>query len=688
MCASMTRFLSLVAASTVVGGFGFGVNAEEWFDGWRLEQRVSRSHLVLVAQVTNVSELTVVEGAKTNTGLREYRFQPVERIKGVFSRDELAMSSHDLGLGVEDAGTPPPLSQGQYRLLFLVRSGFRGGCSTAGARDAPFLQQVPLLTGPEDPLVSMARTVVDIAESRSRRELVLQIAERLGELDGAATIPLLKSLERRLVWAAQTPELSAPLARLARHDSSAVRSAALQTIEKVLAARYLDVDDGATLRQFAAALEDAFAASVVETNARVALVRAIGHLGDSAPTLPWTSDRLVSSLRHGRTYAERAAAASALAQGGFEGEARAVLEVLETLPLDVKDEPEREIVGAAIMLDREPALALVRGRLSESTASGHSPLVEIRALGDAVDIGAVPVLLDAMPTISRLYNGVNIAGHALRQVADERCLPLASEWLRHSQTDHRLVAIGILEKLGSRAAAQVARPRLKMERHLEIKLRIAALLGRHGIRDGYSIAIEHLADGAHSKLAVEALAAIGDPRTTEVLEELLSASEDPTWAASALETFVALGNKDARARIVEILGDVHDPLFESAVEISLRLPSTPETIRALGALTSSRSHEVSTRALRSLEQLFSQLTTSDLPERLHESVAMSAAATLGDPHADVAQRLAALDCLRAMKEARLDDVLHKLVDQTGLESTSLLTPIESELRRRRVALRR
>src|SRR5207302_5437981 len=91
--------------------------AQEKFEGWNLELGVEQAHLVMVARVASIGRLTVVEGAKTDVVLREYRFQPVRRLKGIFQRDQLSMTAGDLGSPADDGALAPPLKEGEFRLL-------------------------------------------------------------------------------------------------------------------------------------------------------------------------------------------------------------------------------------------------------------------------------------------------------------------------------------------------------------------------------------------------------------------------------------------------------------------------------------------------------------------------------------------------------------------------------------------
>src|SRR6476646_8409504 len=77
-----------------------GASPPEGFERWDLEPGVAQAHLVMVARVASISRLTVVEGAKTDVAIREYRFQPIRRLKGIFQRDQLSMTAADLGCPV------------------------------------------------------------------------------------------------------------------------------------------------------------------------------------------------------------------------------------------------------------------------------------------------------------------------------------------------------------------------------------------------------------------------------------------------------------------------------------------------------------------------------------------------------------------------------------------------------------
>ncbi len=205
--------------------------AREEFEGWNLEPSVGQAHLVMVARVIRISRVTVVEGAKTEVAVREYRFQPVRRLKGIFQRDELSMTGPDLGLANEDASSTPPLKEGEFRLLILTQqrgfTSFGGipsyGCVSAAPGATTFGERVPLLTGPDDPLVAVVETLIRVADSRSRRERATLLVDRLADANGFSAVPLLSSLRLRADWAAADARSLTSLARLAQFANRRAR---------------------------------------------------------------------------------------------------------------------------------------------------------------------------------------------------------------------------------------------------------------------------------------------------------------------------------------------------------------------------------------------------------------------------------------------------------------------------------
>src|SRR5438876_749447 len=141
-----------------------GASPPEGFESWDLEPGVAQAHLVMVARVASISKLTVVEGAKTDVAIREYRFEPIRRLKGIFQRDQLSMTAADLGCPAEDPSLACPLKEGEFRLLILAQQqGQSYGCVSAAPGATTFGERVPLLTSPDDPLVAVVETLIEVA---------------------------------------------------------------------------------------------------------------------------------------------------------------------------------------------------------------------------------------------------------------------------------------------------------------------------------------------------------------------------------------------------------------------------------------------------------------------------------------------------------------------------------------------
>src|SRR5207253_4897256 len=128
---------------------------------------------------------------------------PIRRLKGIFQRDQLSMTAADLGLPPEDGANAPPLKEGEYRLLILAQAqGRYAGCVSAAPGATTFGERVPLLSGPDDPLVAVVETLIQVADSRSRRERATLLVKRLEDAKGVSAVPLLSSLRLRADWAA------------------------------------------------------------------------------------------------------------------------------------------------------------------------------------------------------------------------------------------------------------------------------------------------------------------------------------------------------------------------------------------------------------------------------------------------------------------------------------------------------
>lgn len=695
----LSSVAGLLAVLVLSGSGAFAQEGNEGFEGWNLEPGVGQAHLVMVARVVNISRITVVEGAKSDVTLREYRFQPVRRLKGLFQRDQLSMTAADLGFAAEGASSAPPLKEGEYRLLILAQQrGQTYGCVAAAPGATTFDQRVPLLTGPDDPLVAVVETLITVADSRSRRERAALLVDRLVNADGLSAVPLLTSLQLRSDWAAAAPQTLPSLARLARSPFAAVRSAALDVLRQVLASRTVP-KDRQQLDEAAGSLRKILAADEAPTQVRLAALESLGHLLALKADIAWGRELLVAQLTGAATHAERTAAAVALARSAQPQAATAVIDALARLPLDEAPGRESVFAGAAVRLDAKRAERVLLVRLKRSIAARQSLDAEIEPLGRLHSKESLPLLLAAAGQPGLSASDRQHIAQALGRLGDDRAVPVLIGWLRGDNYALKEFALAALENLDSPAAAREARPLLKSEAHLPFKLRLARLLARHGFADGYALATEHLADGAQTSEAILVLAALGDPRTPKDLAAIVAARPDRRWHAAALGGLAAIGDAAARRQLLAILVDDRNPLVADAAE-AVGLAGAGELLLPLTNLVRSRNKQIALAALVALRRFLSNVRSAPrglaaanlddgdllpripaLPAATRASIVQAVAALAVDAYVELDVRQEALAVARLLRGEGYAKLLSDLADQAELEGTTLLASVEAERRR-------
>ena len=710
LCSSKrTRFYSIVLLMMLACRVASAQQAREEFEGWNLEPSVGQAHLVMVARVIRISRVTVVEGAKTELSLREYRFQPVRRLKGIFQRDELSMTGPDLGLGTEDASTAPPLKEGEFRLLILTQqrgfTSFGGipsyGCVSAAPGATTFGERVPLLTGPDDPLVAVVETLIRVADSGSRRERATLLVDRLEGADGVSAVPLLTSLRLRADWAAADERSLASLARLAREPQPVVRGAAVEVLRELLASRNLPKDT-APFDSVSEALQDIVNSDEAVTRVRVAAIDALGHLLALKAEIDWAREVLIEQLTRAATYDERAAAATALSRIAEREATAAVQDALAALPLDEPPARETVYVRAAVRLDKSEAERILLKRIERSIAARQSLEAEVEQLARMRSSGALALLVTAaqldMPSRERYH-----VAQALGALADDRAVPLLIDWLRGDDFHLKNLALAALEHVDSELAAREARPLLKTEAHLPYKLRLARLLARHGFADGYALATEHLADADHTAAATLVLAALDDPRTADDLSEIVASMPDRRWYAATLTGLAATGNADARTQLQNILANDRSPLAADAAD-AVGLVGDGQLLAPLARLVQSRNKQIATSSLQALRRHLSGVRTSprglaateqasadadngqsqpagEVPEPARADIAEAVASLASDAYVDADVRLEAFHVAHLLGGASYNELLSELADQAELEGTPLLAAVQAQQRR-------
>jgi HEAT repeat len=207
---------------------------DEWFRGLDLERALREASLVMVARVVDVSETRILVGGKAETTLRQFKFAPAQVLKGVFSWEFLSLTSEDLGI----ANYPDsPIESGQLRLLMLGRS-YEG--YTAFGVSPNLDQAIPPLRDLNDGLIEACKVLLAVHPAPDRSRRVVLLLEGLRDQKGPATIPLLDSLERRSLLAAQTAGVMESVLSHLSDPSPAVREQAARAVGSLLEADYLN----------------------------------------------------------------------------------------------------------------------------------------------------------------------------------------------------------------------------------------------------------------------------------------------------------------------------------------------------------------------------------------------------------------------------------------------------------------
>ena len=701
------------AAAKPASNLNHSSSAEKNFENWNLEPSVQQAQLIIVARVANISEVTIVEGAKTDKSFREYRFTPVRILKGLFQRDELAMTVGDLGLPPGEAALDPHLKEGEYRLLILVQQasnpfggGIRSfGCVTAAPGVTTFAQRVPLLSGPEDPLVGVAETLIKVTDSRSRRDRAKLLIDRLAKTDGIAAVPLLTSLQLRADWAATDGRAYDLLAPLAQSGRVAIRGAAVNLLRDMLATGAMVADAGRA-DDVAEALRATLESDNAHTALRVAALEALGHLLALRIEIDWNPRGFLKSRSYGviwlpespkaATYAEQTATVAALSRIENVAGPGTVIDFLRRLPLDAPPERESVYARAAVRSNADGGKRFLMDRLELSITARQSLEAEIKALGRLRSEKSLPLLIKAANNLHTSADDRLHIAQALGQLDDDQAVPVLADWLREGNDQLKDAALTALEMIDSKAAAQAVRSLLDSESKLVFKLRIARLLARHGIDDGYALATEHLVD--QTAWATLVLVALDDPRTAKDLSAVLETQPPRQWRAGALTALAAIGDKNSKQKLLEILADDRHPLAAEAAQAA-GLCADPALLPPLAELVQSRNKKIAEAALLAIRRFFSGVRTSprglaavafdddrraspiDVPEKTRAALFKAVSSLVSDPYVNSDLRKQAFAVARILRGETYEKFLAKLADQAELEGTDLLKSVQTERRR-------
>ena len=644
---------------------------EEWFRGLDLEQGVSEASLVLVARVGEVTETKLTLGGKVEQSLQQFKFEPLHALKGVFSREVLLLNSNDLG-GYQFESATRQIKTGQVRMLILGRS--REGYAVQ--RMAPSLDQAcPPLQDGDDPLIDAVRVLLSVEESRDRARKVTLLADGLRSTNGLACVPLLASLQRRSLLAAQTAQTGAAVSRHLTDSSPSVREMAAKTLQTLLEADYLN--QASFRSQVVEGLATALGRMDADAAARVATFDALGVAGTQA-----ASNRMVRTLLQlaspRSTFAERAARWRAAGGLKLNVERNTLLAQLDELPLDAPSEVQQSAEWGLGQLDPEECAKRLAVRMELKVAAGLPKYAEIHTLGELPASVAVPRLVEVFKLPLDWNERVSFASACVK-VPDQRLVPSLSELLDPHEPQLRLQAVEALKKIDTDSAAQTLQPHLLEEVNLLRKLELAEFLGRHGIRDGYPFAIEHMSEPSLREQAVSALAAIREPRAVEELRRILQTSHDLVWNSAVVMALGRLGETELTSQFLETVQDLKNPMASAAL---MALGDLKEA-RAMAQVREglgSRNPEIVAASARAAGKLLA------LPEVEGEDVRGQLAALLADGDAALEARTEALRALVTLNDPHLDNALSTAGRDGHLEGSDLITQIEKQIRDRKVRL--
>lgn len=638
---------------------------EEWFRGLDLEH-AARADLILVVRLSEVSESKMVFGGKEERTEQQFKFLPLRTIKGVFTREQLLLTTSDLGYFDDLAH----MERGQLRLMFLGRSG-RGYRNHHHAGSLNL--SLPPLKEEGDPLLAAVKVLIAVTQEPDRAKKVALLTEGLREARGPAAIPLLLSLQRRALIAAQTERALNGVTPHLEADSSAVREAAAQTVAALCEADYLEQKE---LREGSvAALARVLAREGLPLSLRLSSLR--GLIAAGKASVAHEAAKHLKLDREIDTVSERSTLLFGIGELGLADQRDAVATVLQQQPLDA-DTLEAEATVALARLDPERSLKILTARLKKKYEAGLSVATEIQLLGELPAASCVPALLEAFKLDLTESERQAFALVCMRR-PEPRLVPALATLLNPRHAQLRAHAVEALRKIDTLPAARALQPHLKEEAELYRKLRVAEFLGKHGIRDGYPYAMEHLSEGHLAEQATAALVAIRDPRTPEVLRDILETSNDTSWNSVAVRALGAFGEKDLAPQFLEMASDFKRPLALPAL-LALADLGEPKALPRIKEGLASRKDEIVLTAARAARKLIP--VSKEKEDGLRDQLA----GLLADADASQQVRLAALNTLEALKDPRLEKALTATVRDGALEGSGLMVRAEELLRQRKTKL--
>jgi HEAT repeat protein len=329
-------------------------------------------------------------------------------------------------------------------------------------------------------------------------------------------------------------------------------------------------------------------------------------------------------------------------------------------------------------IEAREAVPKLAARLASKSDAGIGIATELELLGELPREFAAPALVDTFPLLQDQGERLAFAV-ACARIADPALVPSVTALLDPSEPNVRWQATEALRRIDTDEAASALWPHLSQEVDLMRKLELAAFLGRHGFRGGYPYAIEHMSAPELTDVAVEALAAIREPKAVPELKRIWESSNDVAWSAAAIRGLGRLGRAEIAPRLLELARDLRQPLAVPAL-IALGDLGAPEALPIVRDALGSRSDQVVISACRAARKLLAA------PDARGDDIRDRLATLLADTQASQPVRDAAFESLVALDDSRLGPALGAAVRDAGLENTPVLEWVEKELARRKQVL--
>jgi hypothetical protein len=434
------------------------------------------------------------------------------------------MTGEDLGI-YRFAESTDRLVRGQLMLVLLGRQGqnyFNCNCNSGQT----LAQSIPRLESKDEPLLAAVDALIRMIRQRDRAARVELLVEGLKVARGRAVAPVLLSLGRRALMAAQAPGVTNVILTHVTTGTPAIREVAARALRALLDAE--PSKQGPARVEVAKGLAAALETAGPNVAARVAVIDALGSIGASAgrdgSVLAW-----LKADRPHPTLAETSARLRALGRLGATDQKSEIARMLETIPLDAPAELQEAAGHALGLLDARAAASLISSRIAKKHAAGLGVAAEISLLGRLPAQLAVPELLNAWGQPLDTQESLAFA-QACSIVADSRLVPAVSTLLDPRQWQIRAYAIEALTKIDSEEAASALWPHRdealssRSDELVIAACRAAAkLLARpdlksDAVRDRLATLLaDPNASAAVRQAALESMLALGDSRLAPAL---------------------------------------------------------------------------------------------------------------------------------------------------------------------------